>query len=164
MYHAVITPILLTHAFATSLTLKWMRKKINKSSFEAFTPSFFQGKSPGNEKWQLRCPSRMSQGMVRKSFQLPELTCLSSKNRLGIILILQEIPDKDRKKLLEKHGILISSGMGLLGWEKQEYPAVITPGLVKPHLKVGIFPQNWWGKDAIPKLLGIFHLQFGESR
>lgn len=81
--------------------------------------------------------------MVRKISQLPELTCLLTKNRLGISLILQEIQDKDRKKMLGKHGTPMSSGMGLLGWEKQEYPAVITTGSVKPHLKVGIFPQNW---------------------
>lgn len=100
--------------------------------------------------------------MVRKSSQLPELICLSSKNRLGIILILQEIPDKDRKKLLEKHGIPTSSGMGLLGQENQKY--LITSGSVKPHLEVGVFPQKWGEKDAIPELSGTFHLQFGESR
>lgn len=81
--------------------------------------------------------------MVRKSSQLSELTCLSLKKKLGKSLILQEIPDKDRKELLEKHGIPVSSGMGHLGWEKQEYPTVITPGSVKPHTEVGVFPQNW---------------------
>lgn len=86
------------------------------------------------------------------------LTCLSSKNKLGKSLILQEIPDKDKKKLLEKGVIPVSSDMGLLGWEKQEYPAVITPGSVKPDLEVGVFPQNWWEKDVIPELSGIFHL------